>query len=178
MMSNRYNISNIQHVQNKKIFFDANVLIYLFWATGSSWENNYANVYSRLNRQNNSFVVDFIVISEFINRAIRIEYDKYLDENNLTKRIFSFKKYRDCTNGSEAVTDVYTIVSTILNTFDVIEKAYSKNDISAMLFTDILDFSDRALVKICNENNFILLTNDKDFKNSNIDILSCNRNLY
>ena len=89
-MSNKYNSSNIQSITNKKIFLDANILIYLFGfgtPTSANWENQYATLYSKLNKQNNIFVVDYIVISEFVNRAIRIEYDNYLISNNLKVRI-------------------------------------------------------------------------------------------
>jgi len=47
-----------------------------------------------------------------------------------------------------------------------------------MCIINNLDFSDKAIVKICDKNQFVLLTNDLDFKNENIDILSCHRGLY
>ena len=46
-----------------------------------------------------------------------------------------------------------------------------------MFIVDSLDFTDKAIERVCSENSFVLLTNDKDFKDSTIDILSCNRNL-
>lgn len=178
MMNNRYSQSNISNINDKKVFFDANILIYLFWATGSSWEQTYANLYSRLNRQNNSYVIDFLVISEFINRAIKMEYQNYLNENGLTSQEYKYKAYRDSQDGKEALNDIYTIVSSeILEAFEVVEKVYSKEDISSMFIVDGLDFTDKAIEQICSENDFVLLTNDKDFKDSTIDILSCNRNL-
>jgi predicted nuclease of predicted toxin-antitoxin system len=39
---------------------------------------------------------------------------------------------------------------------------------------DALDFLDKGILKTCQDNNFVLLTNDKDFKNANIDILTGN----
>lgn len=36
------------------------------------------------------------------------------------------------------------------------------------------DFVDKATVSICSENNLVLLTNDRDFKNSGLDILTGN----
>lgn len=178
-MANRYSPSNIQNIADKKIFFDANILIYLFWASASSsWEDQYARLYTRLNQQNNNFVVDYIVISEFINRAIRIEYDYYLIENTLTKSSFSYKDYRNSQDGQEALNDIYlTVTDEILEEFEVVEKSYSKNDLTMMCTADNLDFSDKAIVKICNENQFVLLTNDTDFSDSCIDILSCHHRL-
>ena len=87
-MANRYNPSSIAPIKNKTIFLDTNVLIYLFGngtPTNANWEDQYARLYTSLNNQDNRFVVDFVVIAEFVNRAIRFEYDNYLLEKHLTK---------------------------------------------------------------------------------------------
>lgn len=179
-MANRYSPSDIHNIKDRKIFFDANVLIYLFWASSSSsWENKYASLYTRLNAQKNKFVLDYIVLSEFVNRAIRIEYDNYLEANNLTKRDLKYKEYRSSQDGQDTLSDIYlTVIDDILEEFEVAEKGYSQNDLTMMCVVDNLDFSDKAIEQICNENQFVLLTNDTDFSNSRIEILSCHRRLY
>lgn len=40
-----------------------------------------------------------------------------------------------------------------------------------------LDFVDKAIVSLCKENNLVLLTNDKDFKNADLDILTANTSI-
>ncbi|WP_345978252.1 PIN domain-containing protein [Sulfurimonas sp. HSL3-7] len=179
MMANRYNPSNIRNISDKKIFFDANVLIYLFWAsTSSSWEEKYARLYSKLNAQDSKFVLDFIVISEFINRAIKIEYKNYLESYTLIEEEWPYKKYRNSEDGQKALEDIYlTVTEDIFREFEVVEKSYSIHDLTLMCTVDTLDFSDKAIVKICDENQFVLLTNDTDFKDIDIDILSCHRDI-
>lgn len=173
-MSNRYDESSAILLRNKKIFFDANILIYLYWSTSSEWENKYAKVYDDLDDPNNDFVIDFLVISEFINRAMRLNYDIYLDENGFNSKEIPFKDYRNSTDGQETLSDIYELVNELLEHFIVIEKSYSKTDIESMTIVDDLDFIDKAIVKICELNNYILITNDGDYKYSNIDIISCN----
>lgn len=181
-MSNKYKSSNINTISNKKIFLDANILIYLFGfgtPTSANWESQYAKLYTKLNNQNNIFVVDYIVISEFVNRAIKIEYDNYLISNSLDKNSLLYKDYRNSLDGQEALKDIYiTLNDEILNEFEVIEKSYSKDDLRIMCSVDELDFSDKAIIKICEDNQFILLTNDTDFKNSSIDIISCHKKMF
>lgn len=117
-------------------------------------------------------------MSEFINRATRIEYDNYLTTNSITKNSLSYKDYRNSLDGQTALEDIYlTVTQDILNEFEVVEKSYSKNDLTMMCVLDNLDFSDKAIEKICHENQFVLLTNDTDFGSSNIDILSCHKKL-
>lgn len=178
-MSSRYNSSKISDISDKKIFLDANILIYLFWAsTSSTWENQYAKLYSNLTRQGNQFVVDFVVVSEFVNRAIKIQYENYLQSNGIDSEDWSYKSYRDSKDGQEALDEIYlTLKEDILKEFEVAKMSYSKNDLMVMCSVDSLDFSDKAIVTQCRENGFVLLTNDKDFKDSDIDILSCHRDI-
>ena len=182
MMASRYSPSNIQNIIDRKIFFDANILIYLYGfgtPTYANWEGQYATLYSRLNQQNNKFVIDYIVISEFINRAIRIEYKNYLATNGLKERDLKYKEYRNSQDGQDALADIYlTVTDEILEEFEVVEKSYSKNDLTMMCIVDNLDFSDKAIEKICDENQFVLLTNDTDFSNSSVDTLSCHNRLH
>ncbi len=42
----------------------------------------------------------------------------------------------------------------------------------------IRDFSDKAIINLCDEKSFYLLTNDIDFKNSGLNIISANENYF
>ena len=175
-MATKYSTQNIPAVINRKVFFDANVLLYIFWPSGSyHWESYYSAAYARLLRQGNELLVDFIVISEIVNRAIRLEHDKYLLANTLTRSTLPFKKYRNSPDGEAALTDIYLMIKTdILNTFTVVGKSFTKPDIQSFLTVDSLDFGDKAILSSCQENACILLTNDVDYKTSAIDILTSN----
>lgn len=98
-MTNKYFAkTDVEQLKDKEIFFDANVLIYIFWPTAShNWEKYYASTFAKLLRQKNTLVVDFITISEFINRAIRIEHEKYVNEHSY----LTFKDYRDSEAGKK-----------------------------------------------------------------------------
>lgn len=170
-MAIRYSTNNLSVLQNRKIFFDANILIYLFWPSGSHrWENEYSTIFANILRQQNELFVDYIVISEIINRAMRLEYDKSTLKTSLT-----FKQYRDSSEGQLALYDIHLIVkSSILNRFTVVGKAFSKTDILALLTVDSLDFSDKGIILTCKENTCLLLTNDADYKSADIDILTAN----
>lgn len=168
-MATKYTLKEVTQLQNQSVFVDANILIYLFWPTGSVyWERHYASAFRTLLRQGNNLCVDFLIVSEVINRILRIEHQKI----NPTHK---FKDFRDSQDGKDALTDIYTIVQNdILNRFDVVGKSFEKQEIESFLVVDDLDFVDKATVSICKENSFVLLTNDKDFKNVDLDILTGN----
>lgn len=171
-MATKYSLQNIAQIQNQSVFVDANVLIYLFWPTGSFWwEQNYASAFRSLLRQGNNLFIDFLIISEVVNRILRIEHQKI----NPTLK---FKEFRNSPEGKDALEDIYTIIKNdILNRFNVIGKNFNKKEIENYLVVDELDFVDKATVELCKENTLILLTNDKDFKVTDLDILTGNPNI-
>ncbi len=171
-MGHKYSIQNIELLKDRKIFFDANILIYLFWPSGSfNWEKSYASILKKLLTQKNELCIDFLVISEIINRIHRIEFSKCSKIN----KSLNYKSYRNSVDGQTTMLDIYTIISTnILNHFTVLEKSFSKIEIQSFLTIDSLDFSDKAILLTCSENNCVLITNDADYKASSIDILSSN----
>ena len=175
-MALKYSLNDIPAIHGRQVFFDANVLIYNFWPSGAyPWETNYSRALAELMRQHNELIVDFMVISETVNRAHRLEYDKFLTSNHMTKTDTSYKQYRNGLDGQGALYDIYSMVETnILNHFTVVGKAFSKEDIQSFLVVDPIDFNDKGILMTCQENNFVLLTNDSDFKAANIDILSSN----
>lgn len=168
-MKQRFKLQEADQLKGKRIFFDANVLIYLFWPTGSHhWVKNYSRTFGTLLKNANPLVVDFLVISEVINRVLRIEHQKL-------NPIMKFKDFRDSSEGKEALEDIHLLLKTdILNRFEIIGRAFSKSEILDYLIVNELDFVDKATVQLCQENDLILLTNDKDFRNSEIGILTGN----
>lgn len=172
MMAKKYKLHEVSQLSDREIFFDANILIYLFWPTGQHhYEQNYARVFRALLNQGNLLFVDFFVISEIVNRILRNEHQKL----NPTAK---FKDFRDSTDGKQVLSDIYTILkSNVLNRFNVVGKNFSKQDIENFLVIDDLDFVDKSTAAICKENKLVLLTNDKDFKHADLDILTGNPNL-
>ena len=168
-MAAKYRLQEVSQVQNRGVFVDANVLIYLFWPTGSyTWEQDYARVFGNLLRQKNSLFVNFSVISEIINRTVRIEHKK-------KQPAIEFKEFRNSPEGQNTLSDIYLIVkTTILPQFNIIGKVFNRQDVEQFLVADDLDFVDKSTLAICKENAFVLLTNDRDFKNVDIDILTGN----
>lgn len=177
-MSKRYRRGDISQITDRGIFFDANVLLYLFWPTHSHWVRIYSSIYKDLLISDFQSYVNFSVISEVVNRAIRLEYENYLRIHSLKRNNCNYKQYRKSDDGQQTILDVYKVIQyDILNKFSITGKCFTENDINNMLSNTDIDINDKAIEVICQENNFILLTNDSDFKNSSLDILSENKSL-
>jgi predicted nucleic acid-binding protein len=171
-MAKKYILQDIEQLKSRDVFLDANILIYLFWPTGQHHiEQNYARVLKNLLLQNNNLFVDILVISEVINRILRIEYQKINPTQN-------FKLFRNSQDGKDALNDIYIIVKNqILERFKIVGKSFNKKDVESFLSIENIDFIDKAIVSICKENSMILLTNDRDFNDVDLEILTCNPKL-
>ena len=133
-----YNSSEIYCLHTRQIFFDANILLYIFWPMGSRWEKTYSTIFKQLLEQKNKMAVDFIVISEVVNRAVRIEYEKHLQTNNISRKNLPFKKYRNSRDGQEALNDVYQIVKKILSITSTLQAKHLQSSILRISCTSIL----------------------------------------
>jgi len=108
------------------------------------------------------------VISEVINRVLRIEHSK-LNSN------INFKTFRDSQDGKDALDDIHTIIKgNILNCFNIEGKIFNNQELENLMVINDLDFVDKATVSLCSEKSLVLLTNDGDFKNTGLDILTGN----
>lgn len=177
-MKARYGINDIKHINGRPIFFDANIIIYLFWATSSnrSAPKRYSSLFSSLIGQGNPLFLNTHVISEVINRELRVslEFQNYKANGHN-----DFKAFRDTQDGQKVQEDIFSIVhENILTTFSLTECTINNDELSKLLIVDTLDFTDKLIVDVCKKNDMILLTHDSDFNNSDIEILSANPKLY
>lgn len=179
-MCKRYKTKNLTELKGRSIFFDANILLYLFFSTSSAkrWQNVYSKIFRGLLNQNlDSLFVNSTVISETINRAFKEEYKLYTETLGEEDSL-SYKEYRNSKAGKAKLFAIYEILSEIiLPRFTVEDRLYSKKEINDLLFVDELDFNDKLIYELCKDKGHILLTNDVDYKNCMIDILSENNSL-
>lgn len=170
-MPQRIQIYEIDKLVGRTVFFDANVFLYIFWPTGNMrYSKAYSKLFNNCLQNNIPIAIDFIVLSEVINRALRIEHEKYIQSDPFC----SFKKYRDSPEGIQSQNDVYEIVTQCLKRITICGKEFTEKEILSFLTVDSLDFNDKGIADLCVCKGYILATNDGDFSNQNIDIISAN----
>lgn len=171
-MRMRYTASSIPSLQGRTFFFDANSLIHIFWPTSpdSQEADDYGSILAILIKNKATLAINEIVISEIINRILRLEFNK----TNMPKN--KFKEFRDSTEGQSVQEDIHTIIKNrILNRFQIISEIYSKDEVDSLLSVSKLDFNDKIIELLCKKKGMILLTHDHDFSASDVDILSSNK---
>jgi predicted nucleic acid-binding protein len=119
-MPARLKIDDIARLVGRTVFFDTIFFIDLFWPTGrNARADESARLFNACLERSIRPAVDFTVISEAINRILRIEYTKHLQTTGRDSERFSFKQYRDSPEGKDAQADIYQVIKKPLPYFSV-----------------------------------------------------------
>lgn len=168
------------------VFFDANVWLSLYAPPSDEndhWKAEYTKVLNRIITGKVPVLMDATVISEYINRFCRIEFDayeEYMHPNN--KRTFKEFRTQDYATYKPIADSAAASVKEMLEIPSVkrINGDFAAMDVVSMLEEFALgnsDWNDQQIVDLCQRNECSLLTNDADFKDASIDILTCNGRL-
>lgn len=181
-MPERIRLSEISRINNSKIFFDANIWIYIFGNIGNYKKKEvlkYSNAYKQILRSDNQIYIDTIVMSEFVNRLLRKPFEILKKTPKLAK--LKYKTYRKMPEYKETLEDISRIFkNNILRTSEIIDYNYDKINFLSLLDLDNIDmdFNDNHIANICNKKGMFLLTHDGDFKNSDVNIISYNNKFW
>lgn len=177
-MSKAVDINNYTFSDKDNLFFDANIWLYLYGPQGNPSDSTaqaYSRSLARAMQAKSRIWVDVLIISEFINRFARIEYD--IQYPNKSQRP-SFKQFRNNFPVFQPIAQA--IVGAVRNIFKFtarIESGFATADMNALLSefeTTPSDFNDQMLIGLCNSHSLQLVTHDFDFKRKSVNILTAN----
>jgi len=176
MVPLRLGSNDLSSISGREIFFDTNVLLFLFSNVPPSLpyqKREYSALFKRLLAKKNPLFVDIIVVSEFINAWFGDEYKKAVVNGFSGNR----KAFRDSADGRQILKEIYHETKAVLDQFQLTSQSWNKPDIVDQLTIDNCDFNDKFIIKICQNKKLVLLTDDKDFASAPIDILTINKKL-
>lgn len=180
-MAERYKKNDLKSISQKEIFFDTNILLFIFHSASGSpskaqaWQSNYSGILHDIIRQKNKLYTNLFVISEFYNRYLRMEASiQNPDESDKDTR--SFKKFRDSESGIQTQNEIKSIIKNNLPRmgFTYLDTSFTHDEIIQILDISNSDFIDRVIVETCKRKNLVLFTDDADFRDSDIPIFSLN----
>lgn len=178
MKNKAYNLSRYTFSTSEKILFDANIWLYLFPPPGNP-QAHFAAIYSshfaRMLRDGAQPVLDPLVLSEYLNRYCRIEWEgKYKMTHNKYKAFRNSSDFKSVVKSAASfarkISSLCTRHSTSSEKLDI-EKAISGFE------TGESDFNDALIADVCKIHGFKLLTNDADFQSGGIEVLTTNPKL-
>jgi hypothetical protein len=172
-------------IENSRILFDANVWMFINRFGAYSMPdraNSYSAAYKALLQKNNKIVLNNYVLGEFFNRCAKLEYElrktEFEAENVPIPR---FKLYR---RSSEFESVLESIRDTCLNMLDDCEYVSVDGhhyDIKSVLnecCDQCADFTDRVLIDFCTKEKLFIMTDDADFVNCGLDVITANKKMH
>lgn len=180
MMSEIFDANCPCHLTGKNFFLDTCVWIAIYGnGLGISKKRWVAEVYSDyyssiLNNCNTVFVNEF-VISEFFNRMCKLEYDIMFPGQGA-----NFKHNRSDPSFVSKMKDIKEICVDIVS-----DSNFSYGSCCNQTLKDALniamrgsiDVTDALILKTCSDNQCVLVSDDRDFKNCGVDLATANSRL-
>lgn len=171
MADNVHSIKSFEVKSNQSFFFDNNVWMFLYCPIGNYNENkqkSISNLFEKILNRNCSIVINGLILSEFSNAYLRLDFNLWKEENqNLSA---SFKN--DYFNTPRAQETRKIITSTVKNKILKVSEKYP-DSFNSLNFDDIfktyqvLDYNDAIIHNECKNKKWILVTDDEDFSKFN-----------
>lgn len=178
MNNKAHDLTSYSFASGEQILVDTNIWLYLFPAPGNPHQpfaQQYSTAFSRLISAQAQPVLDPMVLSEYLNRYCRIEW-----EGNFKTQYQTFKQFRQSADFRVVASTAKTFAEKILNFCRIHSTSPNELDLDQAL-TDfesgIADFNDALMIDLCKKRNLKLMTNDADFKIGGIEVLTTNPKL-
>lgn len=178
MKNKAFNLSSYSFRSGEQILVDTNIWLYLFPAPANPMQRfatQYSTAFSNLVSAKAQPVLDPMVLSEYLNRYCRIEW-----EGNYKSQYPKFKDFRNSSDFSAVVASAQTFAKRIVSFCEIHSISANELDLNQALSdfsTGQVDFNDALLVDVCKKRSLKLMTNDGDFQKGGIDVLTTNPRL-
>lgn len=162
----------------RKILFDTNIWIAIDGNDPRPHHTSYSDYFGQVLSSNNVLVTNDYVISEYFNRSCKIQYDLQYKNDLDAKR--KYKSRRKSGKLFKYMTAVRDICEDILTDCEF-ENAVTANCTVLAHVSEardgLMDFSDIVIREHCARNGHVLVTDDADYIDCGLDLVTANPTL-
>lgn len=158
-------------------FFDTNIWIFLYGQISNyekKKQKEYSNLLYQILSRKSLLFVSSLVLSEFINRSLQIEFRNWKRKTGNVNADFK-TDFRQTSEYSISMAATLSAVKDILSLAARRPDDFNAIDTDALLsYGNDCDFNDAYIAMSCKRGNIILVTDDRDFPKSypNLKIIS------
>lgn len=172
MMATIHKLKTYTIKEDDKFFFDTNIWMYLHCGIGNynpKVVEDYSDFYQKVKTANNPILTSTLLLSEFVNAYSRLEFNIIKNQDGLT----DFKKdFRDTVDYKHIFDHINLLTQKkLLGGSTKIQDEFDKFEEDSFFNNpNTYDFNDEYYSYLAEKSGFKIVTNDRDFKNSNYDI--------
>ena len=164
-MANVIKIKDYRVKSGDTFFFDNNVWMFLFASIASAKDSKqkaYSTLLSDIQTAKASIFVSSLVISEYMNRCLRLSHKQWEKRTNQIGTDYK-KDYKITSDFKEAVKTIKAEIDIILNLCDKTPDNFNAIELNE-IFNKIkaCDFNDAYYVEMCKLGKYKLVTDDSD----------------
>ena len=165
-----YKISKYTVGPSEDFFFDTCVWLYIFAPLAGSKQdkqNAYSKLYGEVLSRGATIWINSQVVSEYINRYLRLEFDQW--KKRTGNYWANFKSgFRPTPDYQSALMSVKSQISDILKKSRRLPDDFHSIDISAIINSmgSSCDYSDAIIINLCSQKKYKLVTDDSDMTKS------------
>jgi len=179
MSSQTHQVTQYPYSQNDRLFLDANIWLLLYgpqYNPGDPRVIAYSAAIKSILAAKCQVFIDVLILSEFINRWTRFAYNVLPEMAHPT----TFKDFRKSQAFVRVAQETAVACRKVMAGCVPLESGFETLD-AAKLVSDYetaqFDFNDQVLASLCETRQLKLVTDDADFSDQNLTILTANRRL-
>lgn len=161
-----------------ELLLDANVWLFLY---GPQTQNKRSHIYSQafakiLNAKSRIYI-DVLIVSEFINRYARLKLKLWEIQTGSTT---NFKAFRKSADFKPIAQDISADLKRVLKQCTRVDSGFESLAIDSLIDEYAVgnsDFNDQILTVLCKSSGLKLVTDDGDFKDRGIPVITANKKL-
>jgi predicted nucleic acid-binding protein len=178
MAAKKIDITKYSPTSSDIFFFDNNVWMYLFCPLGAyniKRQKYYSTFLQNIQTYRSSIFISSMVLSEFANRYLRMDYEQWKKET--TNYSAQFKKdFVGTTRYIETVDEIKSQINQIMKCCDKTSDDFNAIDLDKVLqHFKYIDFNDSYYIELATRSNWKIVSDDNDFlnyKNHNLEIVT------
>lgn len=166
-----YSLDQIPNLSGKTVLLDTNTLLFAYHASLGDEERTkpYTKGMATLMGHKIKTIVTPTILSEFYNRSLKQDYEFHQNDYS------SYKIFRNSDIGKECLNAVCVNIRKILQFSDLVtDSSIEADDILDLLKTGKLDFGDALSILTARKHDYVIFTDDIDFKNAKVQVLTGN----
>ena len=177
MKNQAKSIKNYNFNNSDQLCLDTNIWIYIFCPQNPNDPHVevYSQAFSSILKTKGRIYINSLITSEFINTSARIQFNL-----QKTNGFQDFKAFRKSTAFKPIAFNIASDLKSVMEHSFRIESNFKELDINTLINEykeGNCDFNDQMITELCKHNGLTLVTNDSDFYDHNIPIITANPRL-